>query len=232
MDERLIRQRARENLANNWGLSIGVAAIACLLGGLMTGSSFLPDIEYAISHRNLSFAQLGEEIVKLTVDSSGIFGLAAFIIGGVLQLGYARFLLKQHDRQPLEFNELFSQFDRFGAGFAQSFLRGLYIALWSLLFIIPGIIAGYSYALTPFLMVEHPELSANEAISLSKKMMQGNKGNLFVLDLSFIGWNILAILTLNIGFLAVNPYRNAAYAAFYREVCTRYQYIPKDFTNR
>lgn len=229
MDERLIRKRARESLKNNWGLSIGVAAVAALLGGLIVGSSFLPVIEYT---RNFHNGLQISEALHVRLGSGSIFGLAAFIIGGVLQLGYARFLLKQHDGQPVEFNDLFSQFDRFGPGFAQYFLRSLFVALWSLLLIVPGIIAGYSYAMTPFLMAEHPELSPRQAIELSKKMMQGNKGNLFVLDLSFFGWTLLAILTLNIGFLAVNPYRNAAYAAFYRAIQVRYQYTPKDFSNR
>lgn len=231
MDERNFRQRARENLANNWGLSIGVAAVAALLGGLLMGSSFLPDTDSVLSLPIFSdFSQWltrGWQLGNVTISfRSGIFGLATFLLGGVLQLGYARFLLKQHDGGPLEFNDLFSQFDRFGAGFAQHFLRSLYTGLWSLLFIIPGIIANYSYAMTPFIMAEHPELSASEAIARSKQMMDGHKGELFCLDISFIGWGILSILTLNLGHLALNPYQNAALAAFYRGLQAQNRYNP------
>ncbi len=216
MDSKLLRQRARENLAGNWGLSIGVAAVAALLGGLMIGGSFLPEINM----NNSTTIREGIEIVEgFSINlQGGVLGLAAFILGGVLQLGYAQFLLKQHDKKELAFGDLFSEFDRFGQGFAQAFLRGLYTFLWSLLFIIPGIIASYRYAMTPYIMAENPDLTASKAIARSKMMMDGHKGELFILDLTFIGWSLLAALTLNIGNLALNPYKNAARTAFYREL--------------
>ncbi len=223
MDERILKQRARERLNGHWGISIGVAAVAALLGGLIVGSSFLPEVDANIP---ITFLQTlsdklnqGFQLGNITLSfRTGIFGFAAFLLGGVLELGYAKFLLKQHDGKEYEFNDLFSEFDRFGTGFAQAFLRALYTGLWSLLFIIPGIIAGYKYAMTQFILAENPNLTASEAITLSKEMMDGHKGELFVLDLSMIGWAILAALSLNIGNLWLNPYRNAAYAAFYREL--------------
>lgn len=226
MDERILRSRAREHLQGNWGVSIGIAVVASLLGGLITGISFLPELETVIPIEHLPAIQKfsdwwnqGLHIGSVTLNfRSSIFGFAAFLIGGVLQIGYADFLLKQHDGKETSFNDLFSKFDYFGTGFAQKFLRELYVLLWSLLFIIPGIIKGYSYAMTPFILAEHPNLTASQAIDLSKDLMDGHKGELFVLDLSFIGWVILAALTLNLGHIALNPYRNAAYAAFYRQL--------------
>ncbi len=216
MDERNFKQVARDRLNNHWGISIGAAAVAFLLGGLLVGVSFLPKIEYKAEMPDM-FQQVIHLAESLTISFS-LLGLAQFILGGVVQLGYAKFLLKQHDRKEYEFNDLFSEFDRFGTGFAQAFLRTLYTTLWSLLFLIPGIIASYKYAMTPFILAEHPELTASEAITMSKEMMDGHKGDLFVLDLSFIGWSLLAALSLNIGNLWLNPYRNAAYAAFYRDL--------------
>lgn len=223
MEASMLRQRARENLADNWGVSIGVAAVASLLGGLLVGVSFLPEISTSIEIPLLrEFSLWLEEGLRLgdvTVNfKTGVFGFAAFLLGGVLQLGYARFLLKQHDRQNPEFNDLFSEFDRFGTGFAQHFLCNLYTALWTILLIIPGIIASYSYAMTPFILAEHPELTASQAITRSKEMMDGHKADLFILDMTYLGWGILAALTLNIGNLWLNPYRNAAYATFYRQL--------------
>ena len=116
---------------------------------------------------------------------------------------------------------LFSQFDRFKQGFLQSFLRNLYIVLWSLLFVIPGIVKSFSYAMTPFIMADHPEMTAKEAIAASKEMMDGHKGDLFILGLTFFGWHLLAGLSLGIGYLWLNPYMNAAYAAFYRDLCNQ-----------
>ncbi len=216
MDTKEIRRQARAHLQGNWGLSIGVAVVACLLGGLLTGMSFIPEISY---WKQLNFSETREIIEGVRIGfKNGILGLAAFIVGGVVQLGYARFLLRQHDGKPTEFNDLFSQFDRFGTGFAQHFLRSLYTLLWSLLLIIPGIIAALSYAMTPFILEEHPDLTASEAIRRSKELMRGHKTDLFILELTFIGWSLLCILTLNLGHIALNPYKNAAYAVFYREI--------------
>ena len=231
MEAKIIRARARAQLSGSWGVSIAVAVVASLLGGLITGTSFLPSLneEMAIS---LPFLQeiadwlnRGWKIGNVTFSfRSGIFGFAAFLIGGVLEMGYADFLLKQHDGKETEFKDLFSKFDWFGTGFAQHFLRGLYTALWSLLFIIPGIIKGYAYAMTPFILAEHPELSASRAIELSQQMMDGHKADLFILELSFIGWSLLAAVTLNLGNIALNPYKNAAHAAFYRQLQAENRY--------
>lgn len=226
MDTKLLRARARANLAGNWGVSIGIAAVAALLGALLTGASFLPQLEAEIPAPYLPALQrfanwlnegirIGDVTLKLR---TGLFTLPAFILGGTLQLGYAQFLLKQHDGKETEFKDLFSQFDRFGTGFAQSFLRTLYTALWSLLFIIPGIVKSYSYAMTPFILAEHPDMTASDAIRRSMDMMDDYKMDLFILELTFFGWNILASMTLNLGRLALNPYENAARAAFYRQL--------------
>ena len=83
---------------------------------------------------------------------------------------------------------------------------------------IPGIVKQFSYAMTPFIMAENPDMTANEAITASRELMDGHKGELFILDLTFIGWDLLALLTLNFGHIFLNPYRNAAHAAFYKDL--------------
>ncbi len=96
------------------------------------------------------------------------------------------------------------------------FLRNLYTGLWSLLFIIPGIIKAYEYRMIPYLLAEHPEMSRQDAFYESKRMMNGYKWEAFVLDLSFIGWNFLSILTIGIlGIFYVNPYIHATDAELY-----------------
>ena len=219
------RRIARERLVGNWPLAIGVAAAACILGGLVTGSSCVPQFNIRIEGQDIF--NIGDLLNLLTAQSISAFGLgsvlglAQFLIGGAIELGFATFLLRQHRREELDFQDLFSQFHRFGQGFAQKFLRILYITLWSLLFVITGIVKSYAYAMTPFIMAENPEMSANDAITASRELMDGHKGDLFILDLSFIGWGILAAVTCNIGHLALNPYRNAAYAAFYKDLTTQ-----------
>ena len=232
MEAKTLRARARANLTGDWGVSIAVAVVAALLGGLIAGISFLPELEPVIPIEHFPALQKfsdwwneGLHIGRVTLNfRSGIFGFAAFLLGGVLQMGYADFLLKQHDGKETVFNDLFSKFDYFGTGFAQRFLRSLYTFLWSLLFIIPGIIKGYAYAMTPFILAEHPGLSASRAIALSQQMMDGHKADLFILELSFIGWSLLAAVTLNLGNIALNPYKNAAHAAFYRQLQAENRY--------
>lgn len=97
-------------------------------------------------------------------------------------------------------------------------LSTIYIFLWTLLLVVPGIIKSYSYALTPYILVEHPEMSANEAIEESMRLMDGHKFDLFYLQLSFIGWAILSILSLGPGFFWLIPYQMTAQAAFYRDI--------------
>jgi len=230
MNYSMLRARARENLRGNWGLSIGVAAIAFLLGGILNSISFFPQID---SNTQIVFLQKlnqvleeGIRIGNLTIGlKNGILGFAGFILGGVIELGYAQFLLKQHDGGKLDWHDLFSQFDRFGQGFAQKFLRELYTLLWGLLLVIPGIVKSLSYSMTPYIMAEQPQLSAKEAIEKSELMMEGHKWELFVLQLSFIGWGILSVLSFNIGNLVLNPYRNAAMTAFYRELNAKHPYL-------
>ena len=223
MDERNFRATAREKLRGNWGISILTAFVASLLGGLIAVTA---SINLNVLEDHLDWLPIEVLRILLAVLSfAALLGVVTFIIGGVIQLGYARYLLNQHDGHPFRFGDLFSQFDRFGTGFAQAFLRNLYTILWTLLFIVPGLIKGFSYAMTPFILADHPEMTASEAITASRKLMDGHKGELFVLGLSFFGWNLLCIFTLGIASLWITPYLNAAYAAFYRELTGTPRYI-------
>ena len=94
----------------------------------------------------------------------------------------------------------------------------LYVMLWTILLIIPGIIKGYSYAMASYISIDNEELSAEECIQRSIKMMEGHKMQLFLLDLSFFGWVLLSILTLGIGFLWLTPYQESAHIKFYEDL--------------
>ena len=223
-----LRAVARQNLEGTWGISVGVALVASLLGGSMAGAG--SNVNFNVSEENIrNLPPVFWTVLLPLVSVAGLLSLVALILGGTVELGYAKFLLKQHDRKELQFSDLFSQFERFGTGFAQKFLRTLLIVLWSLLFIIPGIVKGLSYAMTPFILEEHPEMTASQAIKASMQLMDGHKMDLFILGLSFIGWSLLACLTMGIGFLFLNPYMNAAYAAFYRDISRKQEagsYVP------
>ena len=114
-------------------------------------------------------------------------------------------------------------FNAWGHNVGGMLLMVVYTLLWSLLLIIPGIIKYFSYAMTPFILADKPELTANEAIELSMKMMDGHRLDFFILCLSFIGWSILAIFTLGIGYLWLAPYMYTTMAAFYEDVKAEYE---------
>ena len=95
----------------------------------------------------------------------------------------------------------------------------IFVVLWSLLLVIPGIIASYSYAMAPYILYENPGMRPMAAIKASKELMRGNKWRLFCLQFSFIGWALLCALTAGIGNLWLHPYQETAQASFYRQIC-------------
>ena len=105
-----------------------------------------------------------------------------------------------------------------GGNIITGILHQLFISLWTMLFIIPGIVKGFSYALTYYVKCDNPEMSANEAITESRRLMDGNKMRLFLLQLSFIGWIFLGAITFGVGTLWVSAYMETALAIFYEDV--------------
>ena len=156
-----------------------------------------------------------------------IVGLVAGVIGilirvfllNPLEVGGRRFFAV-NDKEPARVGELGFAFDsRYMNIVKTMFFRDLFLFLWSLLFIIPGIIKSYSYMLVPYILGDHPDMDAQDAITLSRSMMRGNKWRAFVLQLSFLGWWILSLFTLGLlGVFYVRPYENAAEAAMYQAI--------------
>ena len=143
----------------------------------------------------------------------------AIIITYPLAYGFAiLFLDLFREGKPIDIGKLFDGFKDFGRVWVTLILVAIYTILWTCLLIIPGIVKSYSYALTPFILKDEPELKYNAAIEKSMRMMDGYKMKLFLLDLSFIGWMILSVLTLGIGSLFLQPYMNTARAAFYEDL--------------
>ena len=146
--------------------------------------------------------------------------IATYIIVGPMTVGGVRFTLSVSRREKPEIGQLFSGFDRFGTHLAAYLLQTLFVCLWTLLLIIPGIIAALSYSMTYFIIAEDSSISASEAITKSKKMMKGNKWKLSWLGFRFTGWFLLAMLSCGIGFLWVGPYMYVSYAKFYDDLKT------------
>lgn len=152
-------------------------------------------------------------LITSALSATGIGALAT----GLLTVGISTFFLTVIRNGKAEFESFFNGLtDNIGTKFISMLLVQIYIMLWTLLFYIPGIVKSYSYAMTPYILLDKPELSATEAITESRNMMNGHKMELFLLDLSFIGWILLSLLTCGILFFYVAPYMQAARAEFYR----------------
>ena len=232
------RRSAREALRGRWGMAVVAGIIASLLG--VTGSS--ANFEIEVENNKVSFGGFSglagtwregwEEISNVFENLNPIIwagiitgliislavGIAMFVVTSVVEVGYANFNTHLIDNDNPRIGNLFDFFRGWKAISVANLLRCIYCFLWSLLFVIPGIIAVLRYSMVPYILADNPELSASEALRMSKEMMRGNKGRFFCLGLSFIGWIILGALSFGIGFLWIDPYIHAAQADFYREI--------------
>lgn len=144
--------------------------------------------------------------------------IASLIISGPFALGLAIFSLSISRNQDAKLEQIFQGFNNFGTALGAYLLMVLFILLWTLLLIIPGIIAAISYSMTFYILADDNSIKAMEAIDKSKKMMDGYKWKYFCLGLRFLGWALLCILTLGIGFLWLMPYMQVSMAQFYDDV--------------
>ena len=146
--------------------------------------------------------------------------IGALIVIGPLEYGQAYIFLKQaRDRQPVQLGDMFRGFqDDFGGTFLIGFLTQLFVALWSLLFLIPGIVKSYAYSMAYYVKLDHPDYGWKACIDESRRLMDGHKWEKFVLDLSFLGWIFVGALCLGVGTLWVTPYMAATEAQFYEYV--------------
>lgn len=151
----------------------------------------------------------------------GLFGILLLFVkvflGNVLAVGGCRFFIMNQTTNPTA-SELGFGFQprAYSKVVLTMFLKHLFEALWTLLFIIPGIIKHYEYLMIPYILAENPEMDYHEAFLISKRMMDGQKMNAFVLELSFIGWGIVSMLTFGIaGVFFVDPYYQATFAELY-----------------
>ena len=151
-----------------------------------------------------------------TISAVSFTVVGAIIVLGPLTYGVSKVFLHLVYGEPIRLEMMFDGFrDDFGGTLLLGLMETIFIFLWSLLFFIPGIIKSYSYAMSYYIKADHPEYDWQACINGSKRMMQGHKWELFVLDLSFIGWVIVGMLTCGIGMLWVTPYMECTRANFY-----------------
>jgi uncharacterized membrane protein len=148
----------------------------------------------------------------------GVGVVAAIIVTGPLMLSLSKIALKVVRVQNFQIENIFDGFNYLANSIILWVINNIFIFLWSLLLVIPGIVKAYSYSMSYYILADNPNMPANEARKLSMVMMEGNKWRLFCLHLSFIGWFILCCLTFGILTFWVSPYVQTAEAAFYQSL--------------
>ena len=209
-----LRAQARERLEGKWGTFVLMTFLMLVIQTILQIPGYIGSLLEILSPENvlasLSFSNI-----------SNILSLLAL----PLSWGLTVSLLRNHREESVDLENLFDGFrgGRYTRVFCALFLVNLFTFLWALLLIIPGIMKAFSYALTPYILLDEPELTARQAITRSCEIMQGRRWKLFCLYLSFIGWGILSLLTFGIGFLWLVPYMNASIAAFYEDARAEYE---------
>lgn len=212
-----LKQNAKLNIHKNIWLCIGVTLVFTLLTSGLFGAEFNLDTDEAYfrmglgsnAYFSLDFIHLAIPTTIVAIVSIITLAFGIFIINPLI-VGHNRFYLDNRNEESY-FETLFFAFNKndYLNVVKVMLLHDVYIALWTLCFIIPGIIKSYEYQMIPYLLAENPTLDSEEAFNMTKRMTYGAKFDLFVLDLSFILWHLLVSITLGIAALYVNPYITA-----------------------
>jgi uncharacterized membrane protein len=158
-------------------------------------------------------------LVGLILGASTYAAGASLIIGGPLYIGLIIFFTKLRQQERPEITTIFQGFkEHFTSSLVGYLLSTIFVMLWSLLLIIPGIIKSLSYAMTLYIIRDNPTMKGNDAITQSRKMMDGHKMRLFSLYLSYIGWFLLGIITFGIAMIYIAPFIQAAVLEFYEDL--------------
>lgn len=227
MTRSLLKQKAKEQLSKGLcalvlsGLLLGVIIFMPLsvqLCGFIAAIPNLPIPTNANELTNWLTQILKSPIFQTFTFIANWLDLVILLFSPVLILGVHHVYLKATTDEKPHFSAMFSKMSQFGTALTTYLLIGIFVSLWSLLLIIPGIIAAYSYSMVYFILAEHPEMSALEAIKESKRIMRGHKFDLFVLQLSFFWWSLLIVATFGFAAVYVIPYAQMAKANFYNEI--------------
>ncbi|MCL1903722.1 MAG: DUF975 family protein [Oscillospiraceae bacterium] len=224
-----LKDAARNELKVSYWLSFAV----CLVSGILAGGGASPSFSFNLplsgnsagvnifdgSHSpslgaGIAFAFLFLIFFIFALIIS--FGFNTFVTNPII-VGKCRYFIKCRD-EDRSFKYLFSGFSK-NNGYLSTvktmLLKNIFISLWSLLFIIPGIIKSYSWRMVPYILSEYPNMHYKAALDLSEKMTNGEKANMFVLDLSFLGWIFLGVMACGVGVYFVTPYIEATWVQFY-----------------
>ena len=192
-----LKQNAKNQLKNNWGLAIGIIIVCTLI-------SCIPNLLVEINDESLAIAI--------------IIPIITLVITGPLTIGQCKFFINLANRSNPKFSDLWYGFNNILKAIGVTLLVGIIVSIGTILLIIPGIILSFMYSQVYYIMAENPEMSIIDCLKVSSRIMKGHKMDLFVLELSFLGWVILMGITFGIAGLYVLPYYSATLTNFYLEI--------------
>lgn len=211
-----IRQESRSLLKGNWGSAIGASLIAMTV--------CCTAVCVASSVKVIGIACGMDDFLATLIDQLTTSVISIFICYPISFACMTIFAPFVRGEQPLRVGDVFYTFKApfYSKSIGVYFLVNLYTYLWTLLFIVPGIIKALSYSLAPYILADNPELTANQAIEHSMEMMKGHKGQLFRIYLGYFGLTFLSIFGLCIPLIWLVPYYYTVLAKFYEEVKAEY----------
>lgn len=210
-----LKFKARAAIGKNYGICV---LAAFLLGLMLSINTNMETMEY---YWKISLP--GSMRVSINVTKFFL----GFLIINILEIGICRFFVENRDYQAPLSKILFGfRSGYYGKNFWVTFIRDVKIFLWTVLLVVPGIVKRYEYSMITYILAEQPDISSEDAFAISREMTDGQKWEMFVLDLSFIGWWILTVLTCGLSEIFwTAPYRQAVRAELY--VVLRNQWLAK-----
>ena len=218
-----LKKEARNVLKSCYWSALLVTVITSVVDNVYKVTSVVFEDMPVIRGKTLAMAALADLNLAELMAIIGVMMLTAFagslitvFVAGPISVGEKRYFL-EGTQYRFDINNILHGFTcgKYLNVVFTNLLVNIFTALWTLLFIIPGIIKGYAYAMTPYILAENPNIKPMQAINLSCRMTKGHKLELFVLGLSFIGWYMLGALAFGIGTAFVVPYDRATHAQFY-----------------
>ncbi|WP_026497505.1 DUF975 family protein [Butyrivibrio sp. WCD2001] len=224
----LLKQNGKLNMKKNYWYCVVASVVLGICVGGSSGGSAYNSTQNSASSSGSWISEIDPAIITAILGAAGIAIIIGIIIKialfNPLEVGCQKFFIMNRVEPKAELGYIaFGLKNNWKNVVKTMFLTHLFQALWTLLFIIPGIIKGYSYRLVPYIMAENPDMDSNDAITLSRSMMNGQKMNAFIYDLSFLGWIILTLFTCGIlGIFYVGPYKACSDAELYTAIKENY----------
>ena len=217
-----IKQQAKERFTAQYGVSVGALLLVMVISSALSVIYSIITADTIAHNYAVLFTGYGYILPYAPAAEyiSFLMSMVSIFVVLPLSVGYYSFSLRIYRGVPADINGMFREgFSNYWRHVGGMLWMGLFTMLWSLLFVIPGIIKALAYFMAPYILADCPNVTATDALKLSMRMTAGHKGKIFVMGLSFIGWGILTALTGGIlGIFYTGPYMSTSYAGLYDEL--------------